>query len=118
MRKSSKEKFGTNSVKGFHETQMKEAIVLANDMLNEPTRYSRHFRRTAASTTLSSVYGHPTLTSEQDHIVVTINDLVDRLLNAIFMGARAVDFLPWLRYLPSRCVLLVRHNGLSLKLKF
>jgi hypothetical protein len=116
MRKPSVKKFSTNSVKGFYETQMKEAIALACDSLDEPTRWNRHFRRTAASTTLSAVYGYPTLTSEQDHMVVAINDLSERLLNAIFMGARFVDFFPSLRYLPSRCVLLVRHNGLSLKL--
>jgi len=92
---------------------MKEAIVLACDLLDEPARWDRHFRRTAASTTLSVIYGHPTLTSEQDHIVVVINDLAESLLTTLFTGAHLVDFFPWLRYLPSRCVLLVCHNGLS-----
>jgi len=104
-------------VKGFHETQMKEAIVLACDLLDEPARWDRHFRRTAVSTTLSVIYGHPTLTSEQDHIVVVINDLAESLFTTLLTGAHLVDFFPWLRYLPGRCVLLVRHNGLSFKLK-
>jgi hypothetical protein len=104
MRKPSNEKLSTNSVKWFHETQMREAIVPACDLLDEPARWDRHFRRTAASTTLSVVYGYPTLTSEQDHIVVVINDLAERLFTTAFIGAHLVDFFPWLRYLQQVCV--------------
>jgi hypothetical protein len=102
MRKAASEKLSTSSVKEFYETQMKEAVVLAGDLLDEPARWERHFRRTAASSTLSIVYGHPTLTSEQDHIVRVINEFSDRLLHAGGMGAHLVEFFPWLRHLPSR----------------
>ncbi len=81
---------------------MKEAVLLACDLLDDPARWDRHFRRTAASTALSVIYGHPTLTSEQDHIVVAINDLAEGLFTALCMGVYLVDFFPWLRYLPSR----------------
>jgi hypothetical protein len=101
MSKVATEKLSTSSVKGFHETQMKEAVVLACDMIDEPARWERHFRRTAASSTLSIVYGHPTLTSEHDHIVRVINDFCARLFRAIAMGAHLVEFFPWLRHIPS-----------------
>jgi hypothetical protein len=81
---------------------MKEVVLLASAMLAGPERWDRHFRRTAASMTLSVLYGHPTLDSEQDHIVKTINDFADRLFTAAVMGAHLVQFLPWLRHLPSR----------------
>jgi hypothetical protein len=102
MRKAASEKLSTSSVKEFYESQMKEAVVLGCDLLDEPVRWERHFRRTAASSTLSIVYGHPTLTSEQDHIVRVINEFSDRLLHAVGMGAHLVEFFPWLRHLPSR----------------
>ena len=102
MRKAANEKLSTSSVKEFYETQMKEAIVQAYDLVDEPARWDRHFRRTAASSTLSIVYGHSTLTSEQDHIVRVINDFSERLFHAMGTGAHLVEIFPWLRHFPSR----------------
>ncbi len=102
MRKASNERLSTSSVKEFYETQMKEAVLQACDLLAEPTQWNRHFRRTAASVSLSVVYGYPTLTSEGDHIVRVINDFTTGLFNAIRMGTHLVEFFPWLRHLPSR----------------
>ncbi|KAF8489337.1 cytochrome P450 [Russula emetica] len=101
MRKAASEKLNTSLVKDFYETQMKEAVVQACDLLDKPARWDRHFRRTAASATLSIVYGHPTLTSEQDHIVRVINNVSEPLFRAIPMGAHLVEFFPWLRHFPS-----------------
>ena len=102
MRKAASEKLSTSSVKEFYETQMKEAVIQACDLLDKPGLWDRHFRRAAASSTLSIVYGHPTLTSEQDHIVRVINDFAERLFKAVPMGAYLVEFLPWLRHFPAR----------------
>ena len=102
MRRVAGEKLSTSSAKEFYETQMKEAVVQVCDILDEPARWDRHFRRTAVSSTLSIVYGHPTLTSEQDHIVGVINDFSERLFHAVPMGAHLVEFFPRLRHLPSR----------------
>ena len=102
MRKAASEKLSTSSVKGFYETQMKEAIHQACDLADDPARLDRHFRRTAASSTLSIIYGHPTLTSEQDHIVRVINNFSERLFRAVPMWAHFVGFFPWLRHVPSR----------------
>ena len=103
MRKVASEKLSISSVKEFYETQMKEAVVQACDLLDNPAQWDRHFRRTAVSGTLSVVYGHPTLTSEQDHIVRVINDFSNRLFNAASpTGGHLVENFPWLRHLPSR----------------
>jgi hypothetical protein len=101
MRKVSNEKFSPGSVKGFYETQIKEAVLQACDLLAEPARWDRNFRRTAASVSLSVVYGFPSLTSDQDDIVRVVNNFTARLFNAVNMGAHWVEFFPWLRYLPS-----------------
>jgi hypothetical protein len=102
MRKAANEKLNSSSVKGFYETEMKEAVLQACDLLDEPARWDRHLRRTAASMSLSAVYGHPTLTSEQDHVVVVVNEFAERIFKAVYMGAHLVEFFPWLRHLPSR----------------
>ena len=110
MRRAVNEGFSKSSVKGFYETQMKEAVLLASDLLVGPARWDRHFRRAAASTTLSVLYGYPTVRSEQDHTVKDINDFGERLYKATFMGAHLVQFLPWLRHLPSRWVPSMYHH--------
>ena len=81
---------------------MKEAVVQACDLVAKPALWDRHFRRTAASATLSIVYGHPTLTTEQDHIIRVINNFSERHFHAVGMGAHLVEFFPWLRHLPGR----------------
>ncbi len=101
MRKVADEKFSTGSVKAFYDTQIKEAVFQACDLLAEPARWDRNFRRTAASVSLSVVYGYPTLASDQDHIVRVINNFTMCLFNAVNMGAHVVEFFPWLRHLPS-----------------
>jgi len=102
MRKAASEKLSKSSVKEFYETQMKEAVIQAFDLLDEPAQWDRNFRRTAASMTLSVVYGHPTLSSEQDHIVRVINNFTEGLFNAVNMGSHLVEFFPWLRRFPGR----------------
>ena len=102
MRKAANEKLSTSSVKGFYETQTKEAIIQACDLLDKPDRWDRHFRRAAASATLSITYGHPPLTSEQDYIFRVINDFSERIFLAVPMGVYLVEFFPWLRHFPSR----------------
>ena len=102
MRRAANERFSKGSVKGFYETQMTEAVLLASDFLIGPAQWDQHIRRASASAILSVVYGYPTLESEQDHIVVAINDFAERLFKAASIGSHLVHFLPWLRNLPSR----------------
>ena len=102
MRRAANEGFNKNAVKEYHETQTKEAILMACDFLVKPAQWDWHFRRAAASMILSVVYGYPTVRSEQDHTVEFINDLADRLTVAAYPGAHLVEFFSWMRYIPSR----------------
>jgi hypothetical protein len=102
MRKAANDGFSKSSAKEFYETQITEAVLQASDLLVGPAQWDSHFRRAAASTTLSVLYGYPTLKSEQDHIVVAFNDFAERLFKAAAIGSYLVHFLPWLRHLPSR----------------
>jgi hypothetical protein len=51
---------------------------------------------------LSAIYGYPTLTSEQDNVVVVVNEFAERIFKAVYMRVHLVQFFPWLRHLPSR----------------
>ncbi|KAH9983997.1 hypothetical protein BJV77DRAFT_1039925 [Russula vinacea] len=60
-------RFSKSAVKGFYETQNTEAVILASDLLAHPAQWDRHYRRAPASTTLSLLYGNPTLKSKKIH---------------------------------------------------
>jgi hypothetical protein len=103
MRKSAEESFTKGSVKQFHEKQTTEAVHLTSEWLAKSAQWNQHLRRSAASTMLSIVYDHPTITSEQDHHTVDlINDFADRLTSAAYPGAHLAEFFHWMRYIPSR----------------
>jgi hypothetical protein len=102
MRKATHEGFNKGVIKDFHETQTKEALLLAAAGLAEPAQWDKHLRRAAASMILSVVYDQPTLKSEQDHSVKLINDFVERLGRATYPGAHLVEFFPWMLHIPSR----------------
>ena len=102
MRKAASAGFNKSSSKGFYEKQMTEAVLLACGWLSDPAQWDQYLRRAAASTTLSVVYGHPPLTSDQHHTVKVINNLSERILKAALIGTYWVHIFPWLRYIPSR----------------
>ncbi|KAF8492384.1 cytochrome P450, partial [Russula emetica] len=102
MRKATHEALNKGVVKDFHETQTKEALLLAAGGLAEPAQWDKHIRRAAASMVLSVVYDQPTIKSEQDRNVKLINDSLQRLAQAAFPGAHLVEFFPWMLYIPSR----------------
>ena len=47
-------------------------------------------------------YHLPPMESEDDPRVVAIEDHARRFLHEIQPGTRLVEYLPWLRYIPSR----------------
>jgi hypothetical protein len=106
MRKAAHEGLNKGVVRDFHETQTKEALLLAAGGLAEPAQWDKHLRRAAASMVLSVVYDQPTIKSEQDRNVKLINDFVQRLTRAAYPGAHLVEFFPWMLYIPRRYELL------------
>ena len=110
MRKAANEVFSKGSVKGFHEKQMTEAVLLAYDCLARPAQWGRHYRRAAASMILSVVYGYPPIMSEEDHTIKVVNDFGNRLVRAAHPGTYLVEIFPWMRHIPSRWVLSTSHD--------
>ena len=104
MRKAGNEGLHKGAVPRYYHKQTIESITLALGMVTEPRLWDRHVRRTSASTTLGIVYDAPTIASEHDPHVRRINEFVGRLTRAALPGAHFVDFFPFMKYIPSRCV--------------
>ena len=51
---------------------------------------------------LSVIYDLPPVESEDDPVVVAINEHVDRILFEVQAGSPLVEFFPWMKYVPSR----------------
>ena len=102
MRKAAHEGLNKGVVKAFHKTQIKEALILASDGLNNPAEWDKHVRRATASMVLTVVYDQPTIKPGKDHTTELVNDYVRRLGRAAYPGAHLVEFFPWMRYIPSR----------------
>ena len=105
MCEAADEKLTKSLIKGFHEQQTTEAVIAALDRRSASAGWDGHLRRASASMILSVVYGHPTITSEQDLTVALINDFAKRVTSAARPGAHWVEPFPWMRYIPSRWAL-------------
>jgi hypothetical protein len=97
------EGFSKSAVKDFYPIQSREAIMLALAMMRSP-HMKKHFQRHAWSIVLSINYHLPPIESENDPVIVGIVNSVQRVLLEMQPGARLVEYFPWMRYIPSRCV--------------
>jgi hypothetical protein len=78
--------------------------MLALVLIQSPSDLIKHLQRHAASIMLSILYHLPPPDSENDPVVVEIREHIERWVRELQPGARLVDILPWLRYVPSRYV--------------
>jgi hypothetical protein len=76
--------------------------MLALELIKNPPSPEKHFKRHASSIMLSIIYDLPPVDSEDDPVVVAINEHVDRILFEVQPGSRLVEFFPWMKYIPSR----------------
>ncbi|KAH9058997.1 cytochrome P450 [Lactarius vividus] len=102
FRRVAVEGFSKPAVQHFHPIQNREAIMLALALMKSPPNLVKHLHRHASSIMLSVNYHFPPVESESDPLVVGVDNHVQRLLHEMHPGARLVESLPWLRYIPSR----------------
>ena len=76
--------------------------MLALTLIKNPPTLEKHFHRHTISIMFSINYHFPPTESEDDPRVVAIDDHARRMLYEMKPGTRLVEYLPWLRYIPSR----------------
>ncbi|KAH8977249.1 cytochrome P450 [Lactarius hatsudake] len=106
FRRPAVEGFSKSVVPDFYPIQSREAIMLALALMKSPPSVKKHFRRHAWSIILSINYRLPPVESEDDPVIIGIVDHVERISHEVEPGARLVEYFPWMRYIPSRHVLI------------
>ena len=102
MRRASYEGLRQGLKHNFHSTQYREAIVLAQSLLTDPSEWNNHVKRATASALIAIIYGKPHIRSEKDPVVIKLNDFATCLTRAVMPGAYLVELFPVLRHVPSR----------------
>jgi len=113
FRRPAVEGFSKSVVQNFYPIQSREATMLALALMKSPPM-KKHFQRHAWSIILSINYHLPPVESEDDPVIVGIVNHVQRVLDEIQPGARLVEYFPWMKYIPSRCVYRVTDRWLPL----
>ena len=108
MRRAAYEGLTKSVVETFKRPLLNEAFLLASGLLAQPATMDNHLRRMAASMIMSVTYDTSPIVSELDSGVKAVNDFVACLTRAALPGLHFVEFLPWMRYIPSRCIRLPR----------
>ncbi len=101
MRHAAHEALTKVAVQRYHPTQTKEATILVSALLANPENRDKHFQRAAASTIMSILYDHPTLTSVQDKAVQDMDRLVNLSARTV-TATSLVEFHPWILHVPQR----------------
>ena len=105
MRKAAREALNKGVIKkGHHPVLLKEAVIMASDLIANPISWNNHIRRATASALVAMIYDKEPLASK-DPTITWLHDIIDRLSRAAMPGAHLVEFLTWMRYIPPRQVM-------------
>lgn len=91
-----------SAVLDYRNVLCKEGVLLASALLADPGAPENHFKRSAASATMSIVYDYPTLETDNDTNVKQIFAFADRISEAAAPGTYLVELFPWMLYIPER----------------
>jgi hypothetical protein len=101
-RRAAHEMFTKVAVREYRPVFFKEAVLLAFAVLQTPDALDGHFKRSAASATMSIIYACPTLENEHDKTIMEINAFVDCVSATATPGAHLVELFPWMIHIPER----------------
>lgn len=102
MRRAAHEGLHKQAAKAFNNTQMMEAVLLANGILENPELWEKHMRRFSASMIMTAVYDTPAIHSLETESLERINDHVMRVAQSTLPGSHWVELLPWMKHVPSK----------------
>ncbi|EEB89794.1 hypothetical protein MPER_12074 [Moniliophthora perniciosa FA553] len=101
MRRASHEALNLRVVSRYHQSQMREGIQLALDMLESADNWRGHSQRFTASGITSMLYNKPSLQSSQDPATSFLDSAVDAISSACLPGKYLVNHLPFLESTPE-----------------
>ncbi|KAK0451911.1 cytochrome P450 [Armillaria borealis] len=85
----------------YQPLQVKNAVNLVMDLLDDPSQHIDHAKRYAASVVITLTYGKPSTTSYSDPLVQKILLFAHRFGTVVRPGAYWVDSVPILQYVPG-----------------
>ncbi|KAH9041234.1 cytochrome P450 [Lactarius pseudohatsudake] len=88
------------SVEKFRDTLEEESALMVRRLLNEPRNFVGPVRKAVGVITLRITHGYRPMT-EDDSLVRVADEATDQLNVLLSPGRFAVDFLPFLRYIPE-----------------
>ncbi|KAH8986095.1 cytochrome P450 [Lactarius akahatsu] len=88
------------SVEKFWDTLKEESALMVRRLLNEPRNFVGPIRKAVGVITLRITYGYRP-TTEDDSLVRVADEATNQLNVLLSPGLFAVDFLPFLRYIPE-----------------
>src|SRR5712671_4808516 len=104
MRRAAHEALTKRTLQSYRPIQTKEATILVSSLLasSGSLRPDKHFQRFSASTIMSIVYDYPTIVSDHDHTIESIEQYSTRVSTAAVPGSNLVDIFPWMMHIPER----------------
>ncbi|KAJ3799877.1 cytochrome P450 [Lentinula aff. detonsa] len=92
--------FKASAVRRYSPALQDNVVVLMQDLLKLPEGFESVLERRNIQLALSLIFGI-TLDGTNQHYITTTMDCVNRIAGNVLPGSRIVDFLPFLKYLPS-----------------
>ncbi|KAJ6508727.1 cytochrome P450 [Mycena sanguinolenta] len=99
-RRMLQQNFRRDMSRNYHPVQMKKIHQLLRGLLSSPQDFREHLKTLAAAIIMATLYGYD-VQPQNDHFVALSENAVQKLSQAVFPGAVAVNTFPILRYLPS-----------------
>jgi hypothetical protein len=93
--------FSKSGVSLFRPVLNREAMMLALELMKNPSDREMLLRRHSLSIMLSINYHHPPAQSDSDPLILEIIDRTRDITHTLEPGAHLVELFPWLRYVPS-----------------
>jgi len=92
--------FESSNIVHYEDVQKNEVRKLLRSLLQTPTDYDLHIRKSMASTIMMITYGHEA-ESFDDPLVTLAKNASEHIDMALQQGVFLVDVIPWLKYVPK-----------------
>ncbi|KAF8815593.1 cytochrome P450 [Phlegmacium glaucopus] len=93
-------KYRPDAALAYRPTQLKKVHELLRNLLKDPNNFVDHYKYTAASIIMATVYGYESAPKD-DLFLDNADKAITLMTNSMFPGANIVNSIPFLHLLPS-----------------